>query len=159
MLNYAFMVTWLPASVSISEKIYFCSRSWFLNFHLFAKPVDAIVRLHSRISDNILEFVIKLVTDYAVLWIGVGLCFGIVSSIYAGFELKLPDTPTFRLFTSTHPFEVYEEKYKELFWFEKMYTSLDSFKMPIRFIWGVLPIDNGNYLNPRSRGSIQLGSI
>lgn len=27
-------------------------------------------------------------------------------------------------------------------------------KLPLRFVWGVLPIDNGNYLNPASLGTL-----
>lgn len=28
--------------------------------------------------------------------------------------------------------------------------------MPIRFVWGVKPIDNGNYLDPSSQGDLYL---
>lgn len=94
-----------------------------------------------------------LVINYALFWvIGLGL-FGLASAVFVLYwpKLELPDTPTFRLFTSNHPFEVYEAKFKELFWFEKMYTSSESFKLPIRFVWGVESIDNGNYLDPTSR--------
>lgn len=28
-------------------------------------------------------------------------------------------------------------------------------KLPLRFVWGVLPIDNGNHLDPQSRGHLQ----
>jgi len=28
--------------------------------------------------------------------------------------------------------------------------------MPLRFVWGILPIDNGNYLNPTARGNLVL---
>lgn len=27
--------------------------------------------------------------------------------------------------------------------------------MPLRFVWGVLPEDNGNYLNPKSKGTLK----
>lgn len=27
-------------------------------------------------------------------------------------------------------------------------------KLPLRFVWGVLPIDSGNYLDPNSRGKL-----
>lgn len=30
----------------------------------------------------------------------------------------------------------------------------DSFKLPLRFVWGIEPIDNGNYLDPLSRGNL-----
>lgn len=156
--NYLLLLTWLPASVSISEKIYCFSRSWFMNIKLIAKPVDKFMKLYSQLSDRIEEFIIMLVINYSVLWIILLGSLGLASAVVVLYwpKLELPDTPSFRLFTSDHPFEVYEAKYKDLFWFEKMYTSSDSFKMPIRFVWGVESIDNGNYLDPTSRGKLQL---
>lgn len=84
--------------------------------------------------------------------------FGIASGVFVFYwpKLELPDTPTFKLFVNNHPFEIYDTKYKDSFWFEKMYTSSDSFKLPIRFVWGVKPQDTGNYLDPTSRGKLQL---
>lgn len=155
---FVFMVTWLPASVVISEKIYCFSRSWFINFKLFAKPTDKFVRFYSQLSGKIEQFIVMLILNYRIFFVVVLGSFGIASACFVLYwpKLELPDTPTFRLFTSEHPFEVYEAKYKDLFWFEKMYTSSESFKLPIRFVWGVEAIDNGNYLDPTSRGNLQL---
>lgn len=160
MANYLLMITWLPASVAISERIYCFSRSWFLNFKFFAKPADKFAKLYSQLSGRIEDFIISLVINYSILWIVVLGLFGCASAVFVLYwpKLELPDTPTFRLFTSSHPFEVYEAKFKDLFWFEKMYTSSDSFKLPIRFVWGVHPQDNGNYLDPTSRGKLELDS-
>jgi protein dispatched 1 len=158
MANYLLMVTWLPASVSISEKIYCFSRSWFINFKVFAKPVDKFVKFSSQLSDSIEDFIVMLVINYPIVWIVSLGGFGIASAVFVLYwpKLELPDTPTFRLFTNDHPFEVYEAIYKDLFWFEKMYTSSDSFKLPIRFVWGVESVDNGDYLDPTSRGKLIL---
>lgn len=64
-----------------------------------------------------------------------------------------------------------------MFWFEKLYTvnryemcfwlrgrrenvnvdilqDSETFKLPIRFVWGVQPVDDGNYLIPTQRGSL-----
>lgn len=157
MANYLLMITWLPASVSISEKIYCFSRSWFINFKFFAKPVDKFVKFYSQLSDKIEDFIVMLVINYPIFWIVLLGGFGLSSAVVVLYwpKLELPDTPTFRLFTSDHPFEIYEASYKDLFWFEKMYTSSDSFKLPIRFVWGVDPIDDGDYLDPTSRGKLQ----
>lgn len=36
-----------------------------------------------------------------------------------------------------------------------MDTSIaGSYKLPLRFVWGVLPFDNGDYMNPYSKGSL-----
>lgn len=34
----------------------------------------------------------------------------------------------------------------------------ENYKLPLRFVWGVLPEDNGNYLNPFSKGTLELDS-
>jgi len=158
MVNYLLMITWLPASVSISERIYCFSRSWFINFGYFTAPIDKIFKFYSQLSGKIENMIVTLVINYSVLWILLLGSFGLLSAGFVLYwpKLELPDTPTFRLFVDNHPFEVYETKYRDLFWFEKMYTSSDSFKLPIRFIWGVKPEDNGNYLDPTSRGKLQL---
>lgn len=31
--------------------------------------------------------------------------------------------------------------------------------MPLRFVWGILPVDNGNYLDPQSLGTIELDPL
>lgn len=158
MVNYLLMITWLPASVSISERIYCFSRSWFINFGYFTSPIDRIFKFYSQLSVRVENLIVRLVIEHSWCWILLLGSFGILSAFFVLYnpKLKLPDTPTFRLFVEDHPFEVYEAKYKDLFWFEKMYTSSESFKLPLRFIWGVKPEDTGNYLDPTSRGTLQL---
>lgn len=116
------------------------------------------MKFYSQLGGRIEECIVSLVINYSLLWIVALGLFGLTNAVFVLYwpKLELPDTPTFRLFTSSHPFEVYEAEYKELFWFEKMYTSSDSFKLPVRFVWGVESVDNGNYLDPKSRGSIEL---
>jgi protein dispatched 1 len=156
--NYLLMVTWLPASVSISERIYCFSRSWFINFKVLSKPVDRFVAFYSQFSEKLEGCIVALVVNYPFFWILVLGLYGIISACFVLYwpKLELPDTPTFRLFSSNHPFEIYESNYKDLFWFEKMYTSSESFKLPIRFVWGVKSVDNGDYLDPSSRGVIEI---
>lgn len=36
------------------------------------------------------------------------------------------------------------------------FQSMDSFQLPLRFVWGVKPVDRGDYLNPASKGELQL---
>lgn len=158
MVNYALMITWLPASVSISERIHCFSLNWFSNLKILAGRIGKLVKFYGQLSDKVEQFIIILVLNYAIVWIillgFVGLCSAVIVLYWP--KLELPDTPNFRLFTSDHLFELYDTKFKDLFWFEKMYTSSDSFKMPIRFVWGVKAIDDGNYLDPTSRGNLHL---
>lgn len=30
-----------------------------------------------------------------------------------------------------------------------------NFKLPLRFVWGIHPVDNGNYFEPNSKGTLE----
>ena len=70
-------------------------------------------------------------------------------------KLKLPDKEQFQLFKSSHIFERYDLKYKRYFGFEKAEQADLSYKMPLRFIWGIQPVDQGSHLNPGERGKFK----
>ena len=69
-------------------------------------------------------------------------------------KLKLPDKEQFQLFKASHIFEKYELVYKRYFGFEKDEQQDISYKMPLRFVWGIKPLDQGDYLDPASKGEI-----
>lgn len=62
----------------------------------------------------------------------------------------------FQLFKASHIFEKYDLVYKRYFGFEKDEQQDLSYKMPLRFIWGIQPLDEGSYLDPGSRGKMVL---
>ncbi|XP_058813759.1 protein dispatched [Topomyia yanbarensis] len=154
MANYLLMVTWLPASVSIAERITCFS---------LVKPMDKFIenltypfKTISQLGRKIEDIIISLVISVPLLWIVLLGITGVLSGVMVLHwpKLRLPDSPDFKLFISGHPFERYDNEFKNLFWFEKVYTTTDTFKLPLRFVWGVQPIDNGNFLEPESRGSL-----
>ena len=49
----------------------------------------------------------------------------------------------------------YDLNYKHYFGFEKDDQADVSFKMPLRFVWGVKDVDDGDYLDPGDRGLIR----
>ena len=69
-------------------------------------------------------------------------------------KLKLPDKEQFQLFKASHIFEKYELVYKRYFGFEKDEQQDISYKMPLRFVWGIKPLDQGDFLDPQSKGKI-----
>ena len=71
-------------------------------------------------------------------------------------SLLFSDKEQFQLFKSSHIFERYDLKYKKYFGFEKAEQVDLSYKMPLRFIWGIQPVDHGSYLNPGDRGKLFL---
>lgn len=71
-------------------------------------------------------------------------------------KLQLPDSGEHQFFYKEHLLESYDLHYKKMFAFEIEKYADEDFNMPIRVIFGVLPIDNGNSLSPYSRGSLHL---
>ncbi|XP_058062470.1 protein dispatched [Anopheles bellator] len=155
MANYFLMVTWLPAAVSIAERI---------SCLMLLKPFTPLTALRcngpfvtfTRISRRVEDTIIGLVINLPLVWIALLGLIGILSGVLVLHwpKLRLPDSPDFKLFISNHPFERYDSEYKDMFWFEKMYTATESFKIPLRFVWGVLPVDRGNFLDPEARGEL-----
>ncbi|KZC07514.1 Protein dispatched [Dufourea novaeangliae] len=146
--NFFLMITWLPACVVVSERF-----SWNV-----LSPANYIVRKIVRplrlfgdkiaISFNI--FLTQTVFGFRWCWLLslstlAVICFIIVFK-YPG--LQLPDTAEFQLFDSSHLFEKYDLIYSHKFWFEKRETIDNGDVLPLRFVWGIKPIDNGNYLDP-----------
>ncbi|KAK9411990.1 protein dispatched 1 [Crotalus adamanteus] len=73
--------------------------------------------------------------------------------------MKLPslELAEFQVFRSSHPFERYDAEFKKLFMFERVHHG-EELHMPITIIWGVSPEDNGDPLNPKSKGKLKLDS-
>uniref|UniRef100_A0A182MN79 SSD domain-containing protein n=1 Tax=Anopheles culicifacies TaxID=139723 RepID=A0A182MN79_9DIPT len=154
MANYFLMVTWLPAAVSIAERI-----SCLMLIKPFARvthrctiPFISIAQISRRVEDVIIDLIITLPWLWITLLGTIGIMSGILVLHWP--KLRLPDSPDFKLFISNHPFERYDSEYKDMFWFEKMYTTTETFKIPLRFVWGVLPVDRGNFLDPEQRGKL-----
>ncbi|XP_012135069.1 protein dispatched isoform X1 [Megachile rotundata] len=146
--NFFLMVTWLPACVVVSER-----------FRLgVLSPANFITRkiirpsrlFKDRITNNFNTILTKIVINFRWYWL---LSLSIIAVIcciivfqYPG--LQLPDSVDFQLFDSSHPFEKYDLIYSRKFWFEKHESIDNGDVLPLRFVWGIKPIDNGNYLDP-----------
>ena len=73
-------------------------------------------------------------------------------------KLQLPDSEEFQIFSSDHYFERYDFEFKNQFWFKRIRDKNDDlmYYLPIRVVFGVRAEDNGDQLNPWSRGSLHL---
>ncbi|XP_011895999.1 PREDICTED: protein dispatched homolog 1 isoform X2 [Cercocebus atys] len=173
LVNYVLMVTWLPAVVVLHER-------YLLNiFTCFKKPQPQIYdnkscwtvacqKCHkvlfaiSEASRIFFEKVLPcIVIKFRYLWL-----FGFLALTVGGAyivcinpKMKLPslELSEFQVFRSSHPFERYDAEYKKLFMFERVHHG-EELHMPITVIWGVSPEDNGNPLNPKSKGKLTLDS-
>lgn len=153
-INFVLMITWLPASVFVLEVKLCQVRITVFDFK------------HKRLN-NMLEdlrvifgrFIMTCVTKLQIVFVTVFGAIGIYSIVVVFYSpgLKLPDSRQFQLFQSSHPFEVYDINYRDKFLFERFSSDLDAgSKMPLRWIWGVRAIDNGNHMNPSSTGELVL---
>ncbi|XP_067619629.1 protein dispatched isoform X2 [Eurosta solidaginis] len=152
--NYLLMMTWLPAVVCIMERLSACG---ICNNKL---PIQKLLLIFNKSITkfcHLFETVItKAVVNYSTLWIcllgAIGLLSAVIVLYYPG--LQLPDSSHFQLFSSNHPFEIYNSKMKNQFWFEKSIMVYENFKLPLRFVWGIQPIDDGDYTDPFSLGNL-----
>ncbi|XP_068397877.1 protein dispatched homolog 1 isoform X1 [Eschrichtius robustus] len=173
LVNYVLMVTWLPAVVVLHER-------YLLNiFSCFKKPQQQIYdnkscwtaacqKCHkvlfaiSEASRIFFEKVLPcIVIKFRYLWLVwfLALTVGGAYIVCINPKMKLPslELSEFQVFRSSHPFERYDAEYKKLFMFERVHHG-EELHMPITVIWGVSPEDNGNPLNPKSKGKLTLDS-
>ncbi|XP_030051835.1 protein dispatched homolog 1 [Microcaecilia unicolor] len=170
LVNYVLMVTWLPAVVVLHER-------YLLNiFSCFKKPqrvynnknvwtlmwqkLDKLLFAISEVSRIFFEKVLPcIVIKFRYIWLFwfLALTIGGAYIVCINPKMKLPslELSEFQVFRSSHPFERYDAEYKKLFMFERVHHG-EELHMPITIIWGVFPEDNGDPLNPKSKGKLKL---
>ncbi|CAK1552866.1 unnamed protein product [Leptosia nina] len=152
LVNFFLMMTWLPASVFILDVKLFVSKYVFLGaFRRVLNEIGGDIKV--VLNRFITSCIMRLHVGLAMILGAVGICSIVIVFYYPG--LQLPDTKQFQLFQSSHPFEKYDFVYSDRFIFEKFGRDIGSgVKMPLRWIWGVKAIDNGNHMDPSSRGKL-----
>ncbi len=70
--------------------------------------------------------------------------------------VRLPDQEDFQLFRRDHYFERYDRQFRSAFGFERAEKRDVSMRMPLRFVWGLRPEDDGDRLDPSDRGRLHL---
>ncbi|XP_029177089.1 protein dispatched-like [Nylanderia fulva] len=166
-VNFFLMITWLPACVVVSEHCKFATLSP-LNF-ITRKIIRPLQSLGDKVTKGFTAFLTGIVISLRwLLLLSLG-TIAIICCIIVFHHpgLQVPDYIDFQLFHNTHPFERYDLKYSQKFWFER-YEMIGSGGdvdddvggdgggevLPLRFVWGIKPTDNGDYLNPREKGTL-----
>ncbi|XP_063532418.1 protein dispatched [Cydia strobilella] len=152
LVNFLLMITWLPVSVFIMDVKLCQNNIKFLE--VLKKSINEIWD-DARIVLN--RFIITCVTKFHIVFVlglgGLGI-YSIVVVFYSP-GLQLPDSRQFQLFQTSHPFEQYDMRYSDKFIFERLGKDIGTgSNMPLRWIWGVKAIDNGNHMDPNSRGNL-----
>ncbi|KZS03479.1 Protein dispatched [Daphnia magna] len=160
-IHFLFMLSWLPASVLLAEKYFspVCRQNTGRSVPIFVNSFRSCWRTVSDLGRITFDKILPcIVVKFRYFWIallgGLAVAAGVVVFHYP--KLELPDTKEFQLFSSSHPFERYDMEFKHEFWFERSQRAELLAKLPLRFVWGVAAEDNGNYLDPSSKGSLVL---
>lgn len=153
--NFFLMVTWLPASVVVSEH---CHITLLSPANFMVRKIYRPLRIFvGKIANDFGKLLSRIAIELRWIWLFIlgttALGAGLVVFRYPG--LQLPDSPDFQLFDSSHMFEKYDLVFSQRFWFEKIGMGDGGEVLPLRFVWGVKPIDNGNYLDPGSLGTLE----
>ncbi|XP_029790807.1 protein dispatched homolog 1 isoform X1 [Suricata suricatta] len=171
LVNYVLMVTWLPAVVVLHERyllnILSCFRKpqqqAYVSKSCWTAARQKCHRLLFAISEASRIFFEKVlpcvVIKFRYLWLFwfLALTVGGAYIVCVNPKMKLPslELNEFQLFRASHPFERYDAEYKKLFMFERVQRG-EELHMPITVVWGVSPEDNGDPLNPKSKGKLAL---
>lgn len=116
MVNFVLMVTWLPASVVVSERV-----CWAPLPTLYPKlrgPHLALVYMSSALNNFLVSSVVRF-KYFWIFFLGV-IAIASIAVVFYYPKLRLPDSPDFQLFASTHPFEQYDIVYRDKFNFERV---------------------------------------
>lgn len=152
LVNFFLMISWLPVSVFIID-VKLCTNQRKL-LDIIHKSINTFWE-DIRVIMN--KFILTCVTRLHVMFVIVLGAIGIASIIIVFFYpgLQLPDSKQFQLFQTTHPFEQYDIVYRGKFLFERFGKDIETgSRMPLRWVWGVKAIDNGNHMDPASKGHL-----
>uniref|UniRef100_A0A8C7E5F7 Protein dispatched homolog 1 n=1 Tax=Naja naja TaxID=35670 RepID=A0A8C7E5F7_NAJNA len=173
LVNYILMVTWLPAVVVLHERyllnifscfvkpqarVYNNKSCWTVLGQVVRKVFFAISEASRIFFEKVLPCIVIKFRYIWLVWF-LALTVGGAYIVCINPKMKLPslELAEFQVFRSSHPFERYDAEFKKLFMFERVHHG-EELHMPITIIWGVSPEDNGDPLNPKSKGKLKLDS-
>ena len=157
-VNYVMMITWLPAVVVIHEK-YFdgCCRRRRCCVRGDSSSPGRLRRFFRRVK-TVLNGVYGtaipcLVTSsirYVFLFVFAALAIAASVAVFYEPRLRLPSDGDVQFFVASEPLATYDLELSDKFRFEissDPSANTDS-RLPLTFVWGVAPEDNGNHLDP-----------
>lgn len=169
LIHYLFMVTWLPATFVIAEK--WGSAFYGCRYVLLQKSCDSKASsCHFLYECQCLTYPFRQFSDYfrvffekllpciviRLKWVWIILFLFLTTTacvaVFYNPKLQLPTSRLFHLWDRRHPFEQYQ-LLKNRFSFENA-TSDTNIRMPLRFVWGILPISNARALDPSHSGNL-----
>lgn len=152
LVNFFLMVSWLPVSVFIID-VKLCTNRLLILSTISKALYEIGGDINVILNRFIITCIMRLHSCFVVILGAIGVCSIVIVFYYPG--LQLPDSKQFQLFQTSHPFEQYDINYREKFLFERFGRDIGvGSRMPLRWIWGIKPIDNGNHMDPFSKGKL-----
>lgn len=152
LVNFFLMVSWLPVSVFIID-VKLCTNRLIILSTISKALYEIGGDINIILNRFIITCIMRLHSCFVVILGAIGVCSIVIVFYYPG--LQLPDSKQFQLFQTSHPFEQYDINYREKFLFERFGRDIGvGSRMPLRWIWGIKPIDNGNHMDPFSKGKL-----
>ncbi|CAH2107054.1 unnamed protein product [Euphydryas editha] len=152
LVNFFLMVSWLPVSVFIID-VKLCNNRLLILSTISKSIYEFGGNVKVILNRFIITCILRLHSCFVVILGAIGVCSIIIVFYYPG--LHLPDSKHFQLFQTSHPFEQYDIYYRDKFIFERFGRDIGiGSRMPLRWIWGIKPVDNGNHMDPFSKGKL-----
>uniref|UniRef100_G1MWP4 SSD domain-containing protein n=1 Tax=Meleagris gallopavo TaxID=9103 RepID=G1MWP4_MELGA len=169
LVNLIFMMTWLPSSAVLYERyiattcVYKPEDYWKNTGHKrVALSLHYVLRgLQKTLCETSKLLFEKLLPCGVIKFRYIWICWFAALAIGGAYiscsnpKLKLPtlESSSVQVFRLSHPFERYDSEYCHQFMFERLEHG-EGQRMPVTIIWGILPVDNGDHLNPKSNGTL-----
>lgn len=134
--NCLLMMSWFPASVVLWERCHRIKLSLFQGrlrlckkrfccFHYWNFLLTGLrmkIDYFCKMCEQKQHLLIDAIINFRYVWFTLFSILACGSAVIVFYKprLNLPNTPEFQLFHSKHPFEQYDLKYKDMFWFNRV---------------------------------------
>lgn len=131
-----------------------CLVCWAIDFpcHFIPGLKTFFSKMNQKLFDHWLPVaVIKKKLHFLWIFLFFGLTIGFLCVILVKPGLNLPTSKDFQVFSSSSNVEKYDLGIKYKFRF----NQVRSWGLPVFLVWGMKEVDNGDYLNPDNKGTLE----
>ncbi|KAK3739299.1 hypothetical protein QZH41_006138 [Actinostola sp. cb2023] len=136
------------------ERSLACLICWGIDFpcHFIARSNTFFSSMSHKLFETWLPSAVIKKRLYLVwIFLFVGLTVGFLCVSFVSPKLKLPTSKGFQVFSSSSSIEQYNLHIEQKF----RYAHKNAGGLWVELVWGLKPLDNGNYLNPDEKGTLQ----
>lgn len=137
-----------------SKRSLCCLICWAIDFpcHFFAKNKSFLSKASQKVFNTWLpNAIIKKRLYFLWIFLATGLTVGFACVCLVSPGLQLPSTSDFQIFSSRSLIEQYNLHIKKNF----RYATQELGNMQVELVWGIKPRDNGNFLDPDDKGTLE----